>query len=162
MRRVKALKERGGGTYRFRFLSKPMTFSKLCAHFGDKASANRLKDLWLRKKRPYEITDPEFFAEAFIERVRPVEVVGVGKFPTKKAVAKAFGVSEKTVGLRVQKLGLVLAPEDLQIDKELCERMRNMQAARRLRENKEKAARHPRHTMPSDEWLSFTDRPRGL
>lgn len=160
MRRVKAFKGKGG-TYRFWFLGKPMTFSKLCAHFEYKTNERRLKAVWFKWRRPYEITDPEFFAEAFIEYVRPVEVVGVGTFPTAKAVAKKFGVSPKTVSLRIQKLGLVLTPEDLQIDKELSERMAAMQASKRLEKNKEKAARRsPRQPMPSDEWLSFTDRPR--
>ena len=160
MRRVKAFKGKGG-TYRFWFLGKPMTFSKLCAHFEYKTNERRLKAVWFKWRRPYEITDPEFFAEAFIEHVRPIEVVGVGTFPTAKAVAKAFGVSEKTVGLRVQKLGLVLTPEDLEIDRALSERMAAMQKARLLKKNKEKAVRRsPRQALPSDEWLSFTDRPR--
>lgn len=159
MRRVNR-RPSGGGAYRFFFLGMPMTFSKLEEYFEYKTSAFRLKAVWMRWRRPHQIDDPEFFAAAFVNYVQEIEVVGHGVFPTAVAVHRALGVPLNVVYRKIRALGPRLHPSDLEFDRELSERMRKIAVEKRLEKKKEQVTKRHRQAMPSDEWLSFSDRPR--
>lgn len=150
----------GGGKYRFWFLGLPMTFGKLQEHFEYKTSADRLKAVWMRKHRPFRITDPEFFAPAFVNYAREIEIVNYGPFPSAAAISRRFNVPLNVVRRRIRALGNRLHLTDLEFDRGRHERMHKVLKERRIKQQKERVTKHHRQAMPSDEWLSFTDRPR--
>lgn len=160
MRGCVEVKPRGGGKYRFWFMGLPMTFSKLKKHFGNKTSADRLKAVWMRRHRPFRITDPEFFAPAFANYVREIEVVNYGVFPTAVAISRRFNIPLNVVRRRIRTLGNRLHLTDLEFDQGRHERMHKVLRERRIKQRKEQVTKRQRQAMPSDEWLAFSDRPR--
>lgn len=129
----------------------PMQLSKVADAVG--VSYSRAYKLWDNKGRPRRINSVEFF-HINPEYIRPgveVRIKGVGKFVSYTKAAQAVGCSRATITRAVNKYGPTLTKSQVLPDAKLV--LRRKLAKKRKRRST---------SMPTDEWLMLSDKPRGM
>lgn len=121
--------------------------------------------VWCSLGHPSSIPNKETLLLKPHKKPKAIEVTieGMRTYPSINAAARALGCARSVLQAKVNKYGTTLTAEQAAIDIEQQERLRTIRKWKKGKERAEKQkAAKPNKRQPSVEWLSFTDRPRGL